>query len=271
MSLTRSQLIGLGIQTWPIGAALGYPDSRVQRFSKEGYIDGVNGTEIDINSLGQTVTYPETAATISVVSSSANDTATGTGARTVRITALDANFDTFQETVTLNGTTPVTTTATALRVQRMQVLTSGSGIYNDGDITATIDGGFVNGIAAGFNIEQSAHWTVPNGYALLVNNAVWATQEDQDAECRIRIRQFDLVEQVRRPEFVALVVNVNGSSGLVYDQSFSPLFVPPKDDIRHTAVNVGVGQDIAVTIGYTGILVPLELVNLDTDRTISSF
>ena len=59
--------------------------------------------------------YPSTAAALNVVSTNANDTAAGTGARTVRVTGLDANWNEISEIVTLNGLTPVQTVNSYLR------------------------------------------------------------------------------------------------------------------------------------------------------------
>jgi hypothetical protein len=78
-----------------------------------------------------------TARTLSVVSTSANDTSAGTGARTVIIYGVDANWKAQTVTVTLNGTTPVVTAETWMGVNRMAIASAGSGQVNAGDITAT--------------------------------------------------------------------------------------------------------------------------------------
>lgn len=82
----------------------------------------------------------------SIASASANDTAAGTGARTVRITYLTATFTgPFTETVTLNGTTYVNTVATNIcYIEQIEVITAGSTGSNVGIITlkaATAGGG----------------------------------------------------------------------------------------------------------------------------------
>lgn len=82
-------------------------------------------------------TEPAAAAQRSIASASANDTAAGTGARSVRITYFDgAGNGPLTETVTLNGTTPVNTVATNIRfIESMVVLTVGTGGTNAGVIT----------------------------------------------------------------------------------------------------------------------------------------
>ena len=77
----------------------------------------------------------KTASVLTIVSSSANDTAAGTGSRVLRLVGVDANRDFQQEDVTLNGTTDVVTTSTWLGVNHAEVISSGSNDTNDGDIS----------------------------------------------------------------------------------------------------------------------------------------
>jgi hypothetical protein len=82
-------------------------------------------------------TEPASAAQRSVGSSSANDASAGTGARTVVVKYFNGSgAGPFEETVTLNGTTPVNTIATDIRfIESIQVATVGSGGSNAGTIT----------------------------------------------------------------------------------------------------------------------------------------
>lgn len=116
----------------------------------------------------------------SIVSTSAADAAAGTGARTVKITYLNAaGAGPFTETITLNGTTPVNTVNTNIAlIERMDVMTVGSGGGNAGTInlmTGLAGGGSVIGsIAAGDNQTNWAHHYVPVGktcYVLLMEGS----------------------------------------------------------------------------------------------------
>lgn len=80
------------------------------------------------------------AVSMEVLSSDANDAAAGTGMRTVRIFGLDANFNSQQEDVTLNGVTPVALANQYIRIFRAQGLTAGSGLVNAGTITIRVPG-----------------------------------------------------------------------------------------------------------------------------------
>ncbi len=113
--------------------------------------------------------------TIEVLSANANDTADGSGARTVILQGLDSNGNELSEIVTLNGTTPVTTTNTWTRMNRAIVLTSGADNqnFNAGDITArgSDDNSNVYMVMpAGTNQTQIACYTVPAGKTLYFKN-----------------------------------------------------------------------------------------------------
>lgn len=75
-----------------------------------------------------------------IVSSSVNDTAAGTGARTVSLRTLDGNYDEIVQTVTLNGLTPVALSGTHIRINAGVVLTAGSGLINAGTLTIRVAG-----------------------------------------------------------------------------------------------------------------------------------
>lgn len=126
-------------------------------------------------------TYVEqtTNAQRSIVSTSANDSAAGTGARQVRITYLTATgTGPFTETVTLNGLTAVNTVATDICfIERMDVISVGSNSSNVGTInlyTTTGGGGTIfaaigtGAIATGVGDNQTlyAHHYVPVNYSV---------------------------------------------------------------------------------------------------------
>lgn len=114
---------------------------------------------------------PAAAGVMKVSSSSVNDAAAGTGARTVLVQGLDANYLEIQEIVSLNGQTAVNTVNSYLRVFTITALTAGSNGTNLGDMyigTGTVTAGVPATVYAkatiGFGTSQGAHWTVPAGY-----------------------------------------------------------------------------------------------------------
>ena len=117
------------------------------------------------------LSFPAAALQMTVSSADADDTSAGTGARTVLITGLDANYAVISETVTMNGQTAVTTTNSFLRINSMLVTTAGTSLANEGIIyigTGTVTSGvpatIYNVISAGFNNATSSQYTIPAGY-----------------------------------------------------------------------------------------------------------
>ena len=74
------------------------------------------------------------AAKVDIISSSAADTAAGTGARTLRLVGLDASYKLQTEDIALNGQTAVTSVLSYLRLLGAENQTVGSGGVNAGDI-----------------------------------------------------------------------------------------------------------------------------------------
>ena len=105
----------------------------------------------------------------SIVSASANDTAAGTGARTVKIFYLDqTGAGPFSEIITLNGLTAVNTIATNICfIEQIEVLTVGTTGSNVGilSLKTTTAGGGTN-IATINALENQTYWThhyIPTG------------------------------------------------------------------------------------------------------------
>lgn len=135
----------------------------------------------------------------SLKSSSANDAAAGTGARKVKLTYYTLASDgtitgPFSETVSLNGTTAVATTATNIAlVERLEVTDAGSGGVAAGTISLYDDdagaGSVFGSIAAGEVRTHWAHHYVPSNRACEVT----------DLECLGGDTTTALVELVSMP------------------------------------------------------------------------
>lgn len=70
--------------------------------------------------------YLTSASLLAISSTNINDTANGTWARKIMICWLNANYEEIEEEIVMNGTTPVNTTKSFLRVCEMYVLTAWS-------------------------------------------------------------------------------------------------------------------------------------------------
>ncbi len=124
------------------------------------------GSAEDIWRVGGQITYPTTTETLDLVSSSASDTSAGTGARTVLVEGLDANYDRISETLSLNGTSAVTTVLSYFRLNEATVKTVGTEERNVGAITVTntTSALTLGQIIAGACITQNTHFTIPASF-----------------------------------------------------------------------------------------------------------
>jgi hypothetical protein len=132
---------------------------------------------------------PTTATVATIVSDSANDTAAGTGARTVQIEGLDEDFNFQSEVVTLNGTSSVNSTLSFIRLNRMFVLTTGSLNDHDGQIVCTVDSKTVCRIDDGDNQSQVAHYTLPANKTGYLDQLSFGVGSGKEVELRIVVRQ----------------------------------------------------------------------------------
>lgn len=107
-----------------------------------------------------TYTEPASAAAFSIKSSSASDTAAGTGARTVRVQWMSGTFGALTtETVTLNGTTCVNSSATTARFfEAADVLTVGSSGANAGILTLYTGTGCTTVVGTIAVSEEQTFW-----------------------------------------------------------------------------------------------------------------
>jgi len=183
--------------------------------------------------------YLSAASVMEISSSNANDTAAGTGARTISINGLDANYNPISETVTLNGQTAVNTTNSYLRVFHIAVLTAGSGGAAAGNIyagTGAVTAGVpavIYGVYTSGNGATAAVWTVPAGYTAFITgyasgygNATAGAWGTVSLCVRPFGSVFDTASQIRVS---------NGGQGWIAFQY--PIAVDEKSDIELRAVS----------------------------------
>jgi len=127
--------------------------------------------------------------TLEAISDSVNDTLAGSGARTIRVEGLDANWDVITEDIDMNGTSATTSTSQSfIRINRAFVLTCGTySDSNDGIITIRTSGaGAVQlsiHVDEGFGVGQSqvARYSIPRGKQILVHSTHMWTDNTQPA------------------------------------------------------------------------------------------
>jgi hypothetical protein len=140
---------------------------------------------------------------VEAFSSSADDTnTTGTGAWTLEIYGLDANYALQNETLNMAGTGVTRTVNNYIRVHRAVVRTAGTGGANAGVITVRQVTTFANvfiDMIAGYNQSMVACYTIPAGKTgyLLDWFVTLAGRTNADVEARLRERPDGEVFQVK--------------------------------------------------------------------------
>lgn len=200
---------------------------------------------------GGLYSYLSAASVLKISSSSTDDASASTGARTITISGLDANYDEISESVTLNGQTAVNTTQSFLRVFRMIVNTAGSGNQNAGVIyagTGTVTSGVpankYGTIAVGDNQTLMCFWTVPRGYT------AYLYQVDISMNTEVA-NKYGTVSLVARPE--GGVFNVKDkfalSQDIIHQEFKHPIKFAEKTDLEVRAIASSSNADLAVSAG----------------------
>lgn len=192
---------------------------------------------------GGLYSYLTAATVLKVSSSSTDDTSAGTGARTVQLYGLDADYNEINELVTLNGQTAVNTTQSFLRINRMVVRSAGSGGVNAGVIyagTGTVTTGVpanvyasVNGVT-GSNQSLMALWTVPAGYTayLFQYDVSNGTSSQTPAVCKLILAVRPYGEVFQSKDVKSL------TTGMHVEETFAfPQKITEKSDIEVRAIS----------------------------------
>ena len=206
------------------GHSIGY-----RTLYKFGYNPDVDTVEETVWGNAGNYIWLDSAVTMFVSSTSANDSGTGIGARTILIQGLDEDYNEIEETITLNGQTQVTTQLSYLRVYRAFVTLAGSnegtsGVIYIGSSGAT--GGVPNSavyasISIG-NQTQIAAYTVPAGYTLYVdeiNFTAAVSQAQKLVHCKFNSRDYG--SNVFRTRFVQVIQSNQLIQSFKYPQGFA--------------------------------------------------
>lgn len=250
--MSKSHYLGDGVIGEGVHIARGGVAS-VSHINKFGFNDQVP-TTFEVIAVGSAnFTYPTTAGVVTVVSTDANDDDGDTGARTVSLEGLDGDYNQITETVTLNGTTNVTSTKSFLRLFRMKVETAGSSDGGEGIITATIGGNELGRIDPEFdNQTLQAAYTIPAGKTgYLIRMQTTSTKDNKAAMVGFftRSSNADSVFSVKQ------LIEVYRNS-VVVDFPV-PIEIPAKTDVELRGKNLDSGN---VSIGGT-----FDLILVDND------
>ena len=188
------------VPTTPFQAIIGNYDGYAPQ-TKFAINDAVGTSFEDLWSVSTNLAYLSAADVLEVLSSSADDNGTGTtGALTIRVFGLDANFVEVEEDLTLNGLTVVEGSTSFLRVYRAMVMSAGTTGSNIGTITIRDKTGDTTQCSIPITANQSlmSQYTIPaNKTAYFINGYVTCGKGD-DATFRLMARVEGGVFQVKR-------------------------------------------------------------------------
>lgn len=220
-----------------------------------GFNPDVDTSQVSVWPLPSLITFPSAALQMTVSSTSANDTSAGTGARTVVVQGLDANYNEVSETVTLNGQTAVTMTTSMLRINYASVATAGSGNGAAGDIyigTGTVTAGVpataYDIIKFDYNTTITGSFTIPAGYTAYVSQGLFSSGQaggSNQVQGRLLTRGTD---NIRRTAAVTSINN--GVADYVFEY---PIVISEKTTVEATAI--GSSNNNACTSMFILVLV----------------
>jgi len=181
---------------------------------------------------------------MSIVSTDAGDTVLGVGARTLKVSGLDSDYEEIEELVDLDGLTPVLTTQSFLRINDLLVLDWGSGVgkHNLGQISATAELSLTNqGIVdSEYNRANLGSYTVPVNKSVLFFAFTASMGKGDEVEVAYEISPFGL-EGFFQGGGISAYESLGSLSGLVET-------IEAKTDIRFAMVPFTQNPSVSITL-----------------------
>lgn len=185
------------------GDLLGY--SNVQKF---GHHPALTASLETIWGEGGIYAYPGSATQMTVSSSDVDDDTAGTGALTVEILGLNANYVEVMETIGLGGQDPVTTDSSYLRIFRAIIKTAGGSGWNEGTIyvgTGAVVAGVPTNVFTSIepfnNQTLQAFYTIPAGKTGYITKWYMTIGNGKELTSFLVVRPLGEVFQVKQ-EFI---------------------------------------------------------------------
>lgn len=179
--------------------------------------------------------------TLELVSSSAQDSAAGTGTRTLRLVYIDLSNNLVQSApITLNGTTPVAVPFKMKFSMWMEAATGGSGETSIGTILLRIVGGATQDqISPNENRSLAARFMVPQGFSAYIS--FWSVTSTGPAthDARLRAKVNDLSRALEDRYTIQDLVYTDSTQALVTSVPF--LKFPPLCKIKVSTIPSATG------------------------------
>jgi hypothetical protein len=223
-------------------------------WSKVGYNDDIGVALEDLWEMSTQYVFPTIAQQMRVVSSDdINDKVGGNGALSVYIIYLDDSYVEHEEIITLNGTTPVNTIASNIyRINYFRLYSTGSTGVAAGNISLTsLDGVTTYAyISAGYTIDRTAVYTVPDGIELFITSITYTST---DAAKGVRFILKTTYDDVINQGLTAGTFFVQISEVALYNSAISRTFEFPQKIPEHTDIKVSVVSSQTGSVGVVYI------------------
>lgn len=225
-------------------------------FGKNEDID-TNSVPEDVIQQGGLKLFPTAASLLTLTSTSNSDASGGIGIDTIRIKGLDVNYNLISEDVVLNGTTPVLSTQSFLRVFLMFGILSGTNQSAVGTINCNHTEGLITIIAPNDAQSKSASYTIPAKHALVIDRVfagLERTFTSTDAQVQFQLKTFG--SNTWRTA-ITMVPTTTGTSTTEHN---SNLFfdITEKTDIRVRITGVST-NGTSVSASFSGLLINLGI------------
>lgn len=206
----------------------------------------------DVWSVGGLYPWMTASTALEIVSSSANDSSAGNGARTVLVRGLDANYVEVNQVLTLNGTTPVSIPLPLLRVNDALIMSAGATKVNEGNIDIRrVTGGTIQcQIPIGYGISRQALFTVPAGHTLSIHSMLFSQTKAGGVDRTMTISNF-----IQSPNgFYRMPLELSISQTVPYRHEGDPgITLSEKTDIAFR-VQSSSTNDSSVTVAFLGTM-----------------
>lgn len=200
------------------------PEHRDEFISAEAI---VNTTANDLWPLPNDRIQPIVETRFTLVSTSAQDSASGTGIRALVLRGLNAKYEEVVETVLLNGTTPVFTANKYIRFRRAIASVVGSAGVAIGTITINSGSNIQGQIAPGDGVTLGSHFTVPkDSLAFLKHITITGHRQTGGGDLDLAI---DVYTRSNGGPIIRRIIFYIDTSPNTLDMLYFPMFRPGTD------------------------------------------
>ena len=206
---------------------------------RSSYNSSVSTTESTIWPKNTAYSFPVSASTMTLYSTSALDTT-----QSVLIEGLDTDYNEISEVLLLNGQTGRASTLSYLRVNTMTVLTDspvGDIAFGTGAATAGVPANTYAFIHAGDNITNAAVYTVPVGYTLRLASGSISAGGSTGSQT-ITARFYSRINGVRY-----LTANISIANNYQFFPYNPNLDIPEKSDIYNNVITSASTASVSAT------------------------